>query len=497
MGCAAWPRMALLDVVVERSHNFKGRSGAIGHFLPSPSVKASCFSSQAFGGASDVLRSEGGQLWCLNCRPWLLLCKDGLLLKVLLGRLWPDGLPILMNSIDELICVDDVAVGFRYVSQLGGEFSSSKPFPSSVVAVAQPAPPRGDACLLLLRFNALNLLLDPVQDLLLIVGPKLEWASKLLQVVLQLPPELPAALSLHPVVVDVPIFVVSSVLPSKSCESNACAKVAVGAVVVVAQVSSRVGTLGLPCVLLGSIVATFIGLIVSPPESVAKGLEKVIPQLVDVRCVIQGREIELLICPLKIKLMLPVLRVDMFRSDPFRLWDKTSFRLLLDLVVQDIFQEFVVCVLVLTQGHGCLDAVLKAVVNAVVASPSRGDRLRGIRIVRVVTLVRNLVGVDDVGMQGMCTDEQWVFQWVAVEVPAHEPFARAEAGQALTYVISPGFLVDARTSIGTDEVKARDSHVDPFPILIRMLLREDSRDISAEKDCCTSLGSFVSVIGIR
>ena len=321
MGGAAWPRMALLDVVVERGHDFKSRSGAIGHFLPSPSVKARGFSSQAFGCASDVLRSEGGQLWCLNCRPWLLLSKNGLLLKVLLGRLWPDGLPILMYAINELICVDDVAVGFRYVGQLGGEFSTSKPFPSSVVAVAQPASPRDDACLLLLRFNALNLLLDPVQYLLLIVGPKLEWASELLQVVLQLPPELPAAFSLRPVVVDVPILVVSSVLSSKSCKSNACAKVAVGAVVVVAQVGSRVGSLGLPCVLLWSVVATFIGLVVSPTESVAKRLEKIIPQLVDVRCVVQGREIELLVGPLKIKLMLPVLRVNMIRSDPFRLWN--------------------------------------------------------------------------------------------------------------------------------------------------------------------------------
>lgn len=142
--------MALLDVVVERGHDFKGRSGAIGHFLPSPSVKARGFSSQAFGGASDVLRSEGGKLWCLNCRPWLLLSKNGLLFKVLLGRLWPYGVPILMYSINELICVDDVAVGFRDVGQLGGEFSTSKPFPGSVVAVAQPASPRSDACLLLL-----------------------------------------------------------------------------------------------------------------------------------------------------------------------------------------------------------------------------------------------------------------------------------------------------------------------------------------------------------
>ena len=71
-------------------------------------------------------------------------------MKVLLGRLWPNGLPIAVNSINELVGVNDLAVGFGDVGQLGCEFASSKPFPSSVGAVAQPATPGGDASLLLL-----------------------------------------------------------------------------------------------------------------------------------------------------------------------------------------------------------------------------------------------------------------------------------------------------------------------------------------------------------
>lgn len=186
---------------------------------------------------------------------------------------------------------------------------------------------------------------------------------------------------------------------------------AVCAVVAVAQVSSRVGTLGLPCVLLGPVVATFVGLVVSPPESVPERLDTIIPQLVNIGGVVQWRKNELVSSPLKVKLMSPILWVHMVRSRPSRLWEKTSFRLLLDLMVQVILQELVVCVLFLTQVHRCLDAVLKAVVNAAVASPSRGKGLRGVCVVRFVTLSRILVGIDDVGLQGMCINEQWVFQW--------------------------------------------------------------------------------------
>ena len=306
-------------------------------------------------------------------------------------------------------------------------------------------------------------------------------------------PELPGAVVLRPVVVDVPIFMV----PSMSSKSNAGAVMAVCAIVAVAQVSSRVGTLGLPCVLLGPVVATFVGLVVSPPESVPERLDTIIPQLVNIGGVVQWRKNELVSSPLKVKLMSPILWVHMVRSRPSRLWDKTSFRLLLDLMVQVILQELVVCVLFLTQVHRCLDAVLKAVVNAAVASPSRGKGLQGVCVVRFVTLSRILVGIDDVGLQGMCINEQWVFQWGSVEVSAHEPFARAKAGQVLADIVSPWLLVDARTSIGTDDVKGWDGHVDPFPVLVSVFLCKNCRDVSADEDGCTSLGSFASVGGSR
>ena len=198
-----------------------------------------------------------------------------------------------MNSVDGLVGVDL----FRDVSKLCSEFSSAEPLPSSVIVVAEPSSPRSDACLLLLRFNALNLLLDPFKDELLVVDPWLIWASQLSQVVLKLPPELSGAVFLRPAVVVVPIFVMSSMLSSESCKSDDGAVVAVCAIVVVAQVGVRVGTLCLPSVgWAGRCGLRRLG--VSPPLGVAEGLEKAVPELVDVDVAARRWKVEFLISPL-------------------------------------------------------------------------------------------------------------------------------------------------------------------------------------------------------
>ena len=65
------------------------------------------------------------------------------------------------------------------------------------------------------------------------------------------------------VVMYIPVLVVSSVLSSKLCHANAGAVVMVGAIVLMTHVGSRIGALGLLCVLLGAVVAPALRLLLS------------------------------------------------------------------------------------------------------------------------------------------------------------------------------------------------------------------------------------------
>ena len=76
-------------------------------------------------------------------------------------------------------------------------------------------------------------MVDPVLDIVLIVGAKLIWAPKLTQVVVKPSEKLPCALAVRSAVMYVPVFMMSPVLSSKLCHSNT------GAVMLVAAIMRR------------------------------------------------------------------------------------------------------------------------------------------------------------------------------------------------------------------------------------------------------------------
>ena len=113
----------------------------------------------------------------------------------------------------------------------------------------------------------------------------------------------------------------------------------------------------------------------------------------------------------------------MFRAAPSWLGDETSFRIHLDLLVKFVFEKFVVAISFLSQVDWGIEAVLQAVVNAVVATPSGWNRLWVLAVFDVIIMFTVVVGVGDVGVQGVAVQQQRIFKRWSIEIPAGKPLA--------------------------------------------------------------------------